>query len=206
MVRHGGMRGCAVTLPVSLPLGGAIALVLAAAIAAFVGGVFLGAELQAGRAAQSERIDLRRQVDALDAAAVELRRRGLAVAQDFRTAQIRFEVTAEGLSNDFASLDDVFIARMADLESLLAAHPEWGDCSIGADGVHAWHAAAAGAELSDAAAAIGPGGAGTAVPDHAAAADGRQPAGADTQLRPGRRPVPPMPLPDMAIGGGAGDL
>ncbi len=194
------------SLPVSLPLGGALALVLAVGIAAFAGGAWLGAEWRAGREAVAERADLRRQVAALDAAAVELRRRGLAVAQDFRTAQIRFETTSADLSDDLASLDAIFAARMADMESLVAARPDWGDCRIGAGGVYAWNAAAAGANPAAAPAAADARGAAATMPGRAAGADGRRPAGAAAQLPAGGAAVPPMPLPDAAADRGAGDL
>lgn len=194
------------TLPVSLPLGGTLAAVLAVGIAAFAAGAWLGAGWRSGRDAIAERDDLRRQVAALDAAAVELRRRGLAVAQDFRTAQVRLETTAEGLSHDLASLDAAFAARMLDLESLVAAHPGWGDYRIGADGVLAWNAAAAGASLATAAAAGDTRRTEAAVPGDAAGPDGRQPAIADPQLPVGRVAIPPVPLPDAATSGGAGGL
>ena len=194
------------TLPVSLPLGGALALVLAVGIAAFAGGIWMGTDLQAGRSAIGERADLRRQIESLDAASLELRRRGLAVAQDFRTAQIRFETTAEGLSDDLASLDATFAAARDDIEGLLALHPEWGDCRIGPDGVHAWNAAAAGARLASAAATLDTQGLGHAMPGNTADPDGRQPAEPDAQLPERGTAVPPLPLPDVAIDGGAGRL
>ncbi|MCX7563761.1 hypothetical protein OS176_09490 [Xanthomonadaceae bacterium XH05] len=186
----------------SLPLGGALALVLFVGVAAFAGGVWFGADLQAGRTAIAEQGELRRQIESLGAAALELRRRGLAVAQDFRTAQIRFEHVADELSQDLASLDAAFAASRADIESLLARHPDWVDCRIGPGGVHAWNAAAAGARPATAAATGLAGGADAAVRTDAAAAEPGQPAGAAAQLRGGRAPVPPLPLPAGAADGG----
>lgn len=191
------------TLPGTLPLGPALAALLVMAVAAFAVGAWVGSEWRSGRDAQIERDDLRRHVDALDAASMELRRRGLAVAQDFRSAQIRFETTAEGLHDDLASLDAAFASQRADIESLLARHPEWVDCRIGPDGVLAWNAAAIGAHPATDATAILAEGADGAVPGRTADADGRQPSGTDPQLSGGRRAVPPLPLPDAAIDGGA---
>lgn len=190
------------TWPMSMPLSGALALVLTVAIGAFAAGAWTGAKWQLGTAAVAERLDLRRQIDSLDAAALALRRRGLAVAQDFRTAQIHFEATAEGLSDDLVLLDAAFAARLADIESLVAAHPEWGDCRIGAGGVHAWNAAAVGADFAAGATTGNPGAADAAVPGDAADADGRQPAGAAAQLPGGRTAVPPLPMPHGAIDAG----
>lgn len=190
------------TLPVSLPLGGALALVLFVGVAAFAGGVWFGADLQAGRTAIAEQGELRRQIESLGAAALELRRRGLAVAQDFRTAQIRFEHVADELSQDLASLDAAFAASRADIESLLARHPDWSACRIGPGGVHAWNAAAAGARPAAVAAAGLAGGADAAVRTGAAATEPGQSAGAAAQLRGGRAPVPPLPLPAGAADGG----
>lgn len=190
------------TLPVSLPLGGALALVLFVGVAAFAGGVWFGADLQAGRTAIAEQGELRRQIESLGAAALELRRRGLAVAQDFRTAQIRFEHVADELSQDLASLDAAFAASRADIESLLARHPDWSACRIGPGGVHAWNAAAAGARPATAATTGLAGSTDAAVRTDAAAAEPGQPAGAAAQLRGGRAPVPPLPLPAGAADGG----
>lgn len=190
------------TLPVSLPLGGALALVLFVGVAAFAGGVWFGADLQAGRTAIAEQGELRRQIESLGAAALELRRRGLAVAQDFRTAQIRFEHVADELSQDLASLDAAFAASRADIESLLARHPDWSACRIGPGGVHAWNAAAAGARPATAATTGLAGSTDAAVRTGAAATEPGQPAGAAAQLRGGRAPVPPLPLPAGAADGG----
>lgn len=190
------------TLPVSLSLGGTLALVVIVGVASFVGGMWLGADLESGRAAKAERASLLGQIDSLAAAARELRQRGLAVAQDFRTAQIRFETVAEGLSNDFASLDATFAAHLADIESLVAANPDWSACRIGPGGVRAWNAAAAGARPAAAAAAGGADSADASLRAGAPAAASRQPAGTAAQLPGGRTPVPPLPLPAGAADGG----
>lgn len=190
------------TLPVSLSLGGTLALVVIVGVASFVGGMWLGADLESGRAAKDERASLLGQIDRLDEATRALRQRGLAVAQDFRTAQIRFETVAEGLSNDLASLDATFAARLVDIESLVAAHPDWGACRIGPGGVHAWNAAAAGARPATTATTGGADRADAGLRADASAAASRQPAGAAAQLPAGRPPVPPLPLPAGAVDGG----
>lgn len=190
------------TLPVSLSFGGTIALVVLVGVASFVGGMWLGADLESGRTAKAERASLLGQIHSLGAAAHELRQRGLDVAQDFRTAQRRFEHTAEGLSHDLASLDAAFAASRADIESLLARHPDWSACRIGPGGVHAWNAAAAGARPATAATTGLAGSTDAAVRADAAAAEPGQPAGAAAQLRGGRAPVPPLPLPAGAADGG----
>lgn len=185
------------SLPVSLPLGGALALVLAFGIGAFAAGVAVGIRWQAGRTAIDERLDMRRQIAVMEAAAVELRQRGFAVAQDFRTAQIRIETTTEGLNHDLAALDATFTGIAHDMESLLARHPEWDGCRVGIDGMQSWNAAAAG-RYPDAAAALDPELIDPTLSGRAADATRGQPAVTDPQLHPGGEDLPPLPLPAAA--------
>lgn len=194
------------TLPVALPIGSALALIVAVGVGGFAAGMWLGGDLASGRAARNERDRLLEEIDSLGAAARELRQRGLNVAQDFRTAQIRFETTAEGLADDLASLDAAFAAHRTDVESLLASHPDWGDCRIGPDGMRAWNAAAAGARHPADATAGTARGTEAALPGGAAAAARGRPAGVDAQLRGGGTSVPPLSLPDGPIDGGTDPL
>lgn len=189
----------------ALPGGGLVAVSVAGGLLALGVGFWLGAQLQAGSAAIEQRDELQRQVGELRVAADALRQRALLGMQDYREAHAQLADAAEGLTHDLAKLEATALRQQQRMAQLLAAHPEWRDCRIGADGVHAWNAAAAGANpATDAAAGVG-GSAARAVSGNAAGAVGRPLAGAVEQLPGSGTGIPPLPLQDGAPDPGAGD-
>lgn len=189
-------------LPIAIPFAPALMLIAGSGLVGTVIGAWVGFRMAEGGAAIAQNVELRRQASEYASAASELRQRGLAVAQDFRTAQAKLEILTGELAHDLDSLSATFVQHRADLESLFAAHPEWGACDIGADGVRAWNAAATG-DAATAAATHDPGKPGGTVLGEPADTDGREPAHADPELPRSSGDLSPLPDAPGDVGGGA---
>lgn len=176
-------------------IGRSLALLGIATAAAASAGVWLGMEWQQGQQAQLDRDTLRLQVERLHFAANQLRKRGVDIAQDFRTAATRMERLSLHHQEQIDALDDSHAAQRDALADYLASRLDLMQCRLGPDGMRLW-AAAAGVEPAAASAATHPGDAEGAMPGHAAYPglgwDGRAAGGL------GGRGAPVPPLQDAA--------
>ena len=129
-----------------VPYAKAIAFALAACVVCsllgFGAGVWAGIEWQQGRQAQVENKDLKADVEGLLQAAVDLRQRGVDIAQDFRTAHRRMEAISDDHEQRNAALRQFFDQQQDALGDLVAANPGLRDGCLGDAGVQHWNAAA----------------------------------------------------------------
>ncbi len=183
----------------ALPSGGLVSLAVTGIVGLLAAGIWLGAQLRAGHEAEVQRNRLEQQVGQLRAAVDSLRQRMLADVQDYRQAQVRLASTAEGLAHDLARIEAASAAHQRTLANLVEKHPEWGDCRIGADGVHAWNAAASSADLTPDATPSNAGTVAGTLPENVADIDRRQPAGLAGQLPGSGADVSPVSVSDGAI-------
>lgn len=183
-----------------LPIPASVAVIAAAGAAAL--GLLAGLWLGSSGARRESQADLHRQIGELSVTANTLHRRSINMLADFRAAQVQLEAVAAQLETDLAQLDTQLAARLADVESLIAAHPGWSDCSIGDDGLRAWNEAAAAVPAAAAAAGAAAQPAAT-LPAQPAAVARRPPAGVAAQLHAGGSPVSPLPLPTGAADRGS---
>lgn len=174
-------------------LGRSLAVLAVASIAAGAAGLWAGIEWQQGQQAQLDRDQLRLQVESLHFAANQLRRRGVDIAQDFRTAATRMERLSLQHQEQIDALDESSAAQRDALAEYVAGRPDLAGCRLGPDGMRIWAAAAAGVSPADTAAAIHPFDAEGGMRSDAAGSDHGQPGSGAGSLGPGRKPVSPLP-------------